>query len=204
MSPEEQNVTMLDDTDVDSGTANGMNAPYSFGDRDDNEYLDQCLTFFEDLFDSPDPEIGRLFDALDDAGNMDDRMQIEPFVSDISIADDNSLFSAAPGSIMVANENMIGESLETSQPLTNPLSAEVNDLFISPSDLMLNPTTGQLESTFSDMSLSAQDRHFGLEYLPGQQLSTSGVTDQALASHNTEIQSFEDLLMVPHFDHRSY
>lgn len=201
MSPQEQNVTMLDDTNGDSGTANGMNAPYSFGDRDDVEYLDQCFTFFEDLFEPPDPEIGRLFDALDDTTDVSNYMQVDLFVSDISIPNDNSLCLVVPGPVTVANGNMIGESLETSQPSTNPPSSGVNDLFVSPNDLMFNSTTGQLESTFADMSLYAQDGHFGLGYLPGKQLSTSGVTDQAVASHNMEIQSFEDLLMVLYCDH---
>ena len=198
MSPQQKDARVLDDSDVGSDATNSIEAPYSFGDRDDIEYLDQTFTFFEGLFDSMDPEIGHLFDAFDDTSDVSKSMQVESFPSDLSYADENNPFSVAFGPVPVTNDNMIRNSLATSQHSTNPLSANVPNVFVSPSDLTLN-ITRQLESMFVDtvaLVHSVPNGHSGPAYPPGTQWPAVGVTDQAVVSQDMQIDSFEALLMV--------
>src|SRR5271154_2421217 len=197
MSPQEKDVRVLDDSDVGSDATKSIDAPYSFGDRDDVEYLDQTFTFFEGLFDPTDPEIGHLFDVLDDTSDVSKSMHVESFPSDLSYADENYPFSVGFGPVPVTNDNMIPDSLETSQHSTNPLSADVHNVFVSPSDLTLN-ITRQLESIFADMALlqSVPNGRSGPAYPPGTQWSAAGVTDQAVVSQDMQIDSFEALLVV--------
>jgi len=185
---------MFDEIDV---PAVGMDAPYSFGDRDDLEYLDQCSALFENLFGSPGPEIGHIFDPLNDTGDLSEIMRTEPFASDTPILADN-LVSIIPNPIPFGEGDVVGETSETTQPAVHPQSADGRHLFVSPTDLMLNAPQEQVEDPIADVPM--------VQYIPDRSLQLSdgtanpwlsaSRTDQDRVWQNMEIESFEALLMV--------
>jgi len=203
MSPQEQDAKMLDNTDNVPHATQGINALPSFGDPDDIEYSNQYSALFQGLFDPPEPEIGHFLDALDDDRDVSQFKQPTEPLSFRSRHDSN-LSSVTLSPLPVTNDNPTNHSSELLQPRLDPLAVNSNNLFVSPNELSLETTTGQLEYPGGNLPIDLSFAQFvphvysGFEYDSGFSSATTNATGQNAASQNMDVDSFENLMMVFH------
>jgi hypothetical protein len=194
---------MFDDTDQIPNGTEGINVPLSFGYPDDVEYLNQCSALFESLFDSPEPEIGRFLDALDDDNGVSKPTQSTEPIPDFSFRnhDENTLPSTSLDPFALLNDATL--DTVSGRPPVDPLPADINFLFVSP-NLWLDAATEESEKQTAAFNFRAQnpssfDQHVSETYssfVPDFLLSTANANGQMTMPPMIDGNSFENLMMV--------